>query len=362
MNFNALFATKKRRIAFVAVMLVLFLLLGTLSLFTYRLMGVRYSVSLWDIDENGEYYEVSSDLGVTADCGYIDGGYQATVYVDDFMELYTVKAYANEGYRFWRWSNGSTNPELRSWMHFGIDATAYFVPDRDSDAPSLNVRGEEVSLTTRTEKTWNTVSYSSSPVGEGALVETEYGYLLSLKERTEVAGLGEAHALLLLKPTSSSDILSLLAGLSLAEVPFACFELFDGTVYRGLFAAVPSLFAQPAISLNEGDERGKAIASRLSAGVMTVDGKTIPYLKGEKVTSSLTVEAFPALTLCPEAIRRNECFYLGTKPPCYEGTQGQELDRLLENDVVLFERYNRELSDYLRALRQAEQALRVLFQ
>ncbi|MBO4989744.1 MAG: hypothetical protein J6D37_05380 [Clostridia bacterium] len=362
MNFNFLFATKKRRIAFVAIMLALFLLVGTLSLFTYRLMKVKYSVSLWDIDENGEYYEVSSDLGVSADFGYIDGGYQATVYVDDFMELYTVKAYANEGYRFWKWSNGSTNPELRSWMHFGIDATAYFVPDRDSDAPSLNVRGEEVSLTTRTEKTWKSVAYASSPLGKGSLVETDYGYLLSLKERTEIAGLGEAHALLLLKSTNASDTLSLLAGLSLAEVSHASYELFEGTTYRGLYIAVASLSAQPSVSLNEGNERGKAIASRLSTGVMTVDGKTIPYLKGEKVSSSLTVEAFPALTLCPEAIRRNECFYLGTKPPCYEGTQGQELNQFLENDVVLFGRYNEALSDYLRTLRQTEQTLREQFQ
>ena len=360
MNFTSLFATKKRRIAFVAVMLSLFFVLGVFSLFTYRLMSVKYSVSLWDMDENGNYYEIASDLGISADCGFIDGGYRATVYVDDFMELYTVKAYANEGYRFWKWNNGSTNPELRSWMHFGIDATACFVPDRDSDAPSLNVRGEAVSVISRTERTWESVSYAASPLGQGSLAKTEYGYLLSFRQECAVETLGNVRSLLLLDSADSAQTLSLLAGLSLANVPSTCYELFEGTSYRGLFVAVGSESVQPTVSLNEGDDAGRMIAARLSTGVMTVDGTTLPYLRGEKVSLSQTVElsTFPPLALCPEAIRRNECLHGGIKAPVYEGTQGQSREELLANDRFLYAEYERGLSDYLLSLRQREQALR----
>lgn len=362
--------TKRSRIIFIIFLFAFFLISGWLSLFTFRLVRVRYDTALWDIGPDGEYYEVLGEMGMNSSVGYVDCGYDALEYVDNFLDNHIVKAYPKEGYRFLRWSDGNTNAERKDGMRFEIDCTAYFVPDRSTDVPQITLKGGNFYETVRTSFDWDGSSYSCTDLGAGRVVTLQKGisYFL-LDQKCETSSFGAFRKLLLFSCDGAETECDQYFALKLFEQFYGgktmYIEVYINTEYQGLYIGYTSPVIEERGSFRQAeplDARQSALGKWFGGGCLTFVSEegavTALPLAGEESFSFTAEESAcvkemssyfssAEMPMSPEASRRNH--YADDLPgvlwPTYETCYYMHED-LTANFQYRFEEYCRELSEY----------------
>lgn len=365
-----LLTTKRSRIIFIVCLFAFFLISGWLSLFTFRLVRVHYDTALWDIGPDGEYYEVCGELGMDSEVGYVESGYNALEYVEDFLDIHVVKAYPKEGYRFLRWSDGNTNAERRDGMRYKIDCTAYFVPDRETDVPQITVIGATIYETVRTSFDREGSAYACTDLGTGKIETLENGLAyISLDQKCETSSLGAFQKLVLFPCDGAESEFDQYFALRLFEKFYGgtakYIEVYLYTEYQGMFIGYTSsafdgegAFGEAAVQ-----DAGQSMLGKWFGGgwltYVSADGavtalplfgeQSLPLTAEEKEIGEAIIAYFSKTKMRPsaEASRRN--YYAdklpGVRCPTYEACYYMHED-LEVNFQERFDEYQRELSEY----------------
>ncbi|MBO5525762.1 MAG: hypothetical protein J5993_03340 [Clostridia bacterium] len=350
-KFRDFLKTSKGRTCFVACLLALFMIVGSICIAFKNVVKLSFKVGIYDYNEKGKVQTYLTDSPLP---GQIEGAHNGFIDPIDSTDVYCAYANPNDffAFVFWQGKNQNWKQTMLYSMTYGQSFVAYFMPDYDSDLFELKVcHGEKTSLLgiRRVEKSLTDTVCVNYPYGNCNLKETAFGYRISLAEENEVSTLGKVTGLSLVAVHSQDEAMRLLFACAMLGERAELVELFDGIEYRGAYVAVPTA-ANAEYREIAGTNEMQAISSVLQIAFYEADGTVFPYFG----TPSAMPEQYDALSLSQriqsceieigvEGMRRNVCYQTGTPVPVYRYRNGGENWRVILNDQILYREYTEEV-------------------